>query len=246
MSLTKNIEQAVDTYLNRLVSKYGLNKVELKNLWEGKDLDVKSKGKEGKEEKKVFEKISPERLLTSTNAELKAMCKARGLKRGGKKVELISRLLGTSVSEVEKMDIKPVKKSKSKSKNSPPPVIQKLAVKQALVVRTNEFGNYAHPETGLIFDPSTQKIIGKQSDCGKVLTLTPEDIELCKSKKFSYVTPSNLDENSDQIEVDINELEDEDEVELDEDEGNEEEELEEEELLEEEEEFLDEDEDMED
>ena len=49
-------------------------------------------------------------------------------------------------------------------------------------IRRNQFGNHAHPETGLIFDIKTKKVIGKQNDDGSIEELTAKDIAFCKCK----------------------------------------------------------------
>jgi hypothetical protein len=108
-------------FCEEISKKYGLNKVELIELWnnisdgiEGKSEDIKSAKQEvknnakkevkaikqdvkdeGKGEGKIDEKI----LAKSTKPQLAALCKERGLKVSGNKEELITRLLNFSISE---------------------------------------------------------------------------------------------------------------------------------------------------
>ena len=88
-------------------------------------------------------------------------------------------------------------------------------------VNRNQFGNYEHPETGLVFNTSLI-VIGKQRDDGSVDTLTESDIDSCNQFKFKYQLPENLDTEVLDGEI-IDELDEE------EDDGDEEEEEEEEE-----------------
>jgi hypothetical protein len=179
--------------------------------------------------------------------ELIAHCKTKGLKTTGTKQELSERLTGgapPAPAEKEK------KTSTSKSKAQPvePTVVRSIQSSiQTVQIKKNSFGNYEHPDTGLVFDRLNQKAIGKQNKSGKIDSLTDEDIETCNKYKFKYDIPENLNlgvKNS----VAIEGLEEEEEI--DDDDGadiiNEAEELLEEEELEDdggaEEEFFEDDE----
>ena len=63
------------------------------------------------------------------------------------------------------------------------------------VVRINEFGNYEHRPTSLVFN-SSSVVYGKQTG-DVVLPLTSEDIEVCKQHNFKYTIPESLDANLD-------------------------------------------------
>lgn len=180
--------------------------------------------------------LSIERLSKCNVAELKALCKKNNHKVSGKKSELIDRLLGGE--PVVKVKSKSTKANKATESST---VIKKLTSEiLPLTVRRNGFGNFEHPETGLVFDKKTEKVIGKQMDDGTIAELSVEDIEQCKKYKCSYDLPDNLDKKSEEVEIeDLDESdeeldESESEVEIEDEEVVEsEEELEEEELEEE-------------
>ena len=64
----------------------------------------------------------------------------------------------------------------------------------------NEFGNHEHKGTGLVINPKTKKVFGKQDQDGDVLALTEEDQQVCKEHRFRYVQLS-------QEEIDTNIME---------------------------------------
>lgn len=61
------------------------------------------------------------------------------------------------------------------------------------VVRMNEYGNYEHRPTSLVFN-SASIVYGKQVN-EVVVPLTGEDIEVCKQHNFKYTIPESLDTN---------------------------------------------------
>ena len=170
------------------------------------------------------------------------MCKARGHKCSGTKSVLLGRLLNKEEAPAKK-------KTSSKEKKHPEktPVAKKLSANiPNILIRRNQFNNYEHPETGLVFDNKDRVVIGKQNDDGTIDDLTEEDIDQCNAFKFKYKIPVNLDHKSTLANVKVDELSDEDEESDEED--NEElvaEEDDEEEGLEIEDEDEDEDEDEE-
>ncbi len=50
----------------------------------------------------------------------------------------------------------------------------------------NDQGNHEHEETGLVINPKTKKVFGKQDKDGDVLALTDEDIKACEKYGFKY------------------------------------------------------------
>lgn len=188
------------------------------------------------------EDISPARLSKCTKIELIALCKKHSKKCTGKKEELIDRLLDKNsevkAEKIVKID-KPIKaekkvnvKSKKEDKDNSV-VLQKIKDNiPTTAIRKNGFGNLEHPETNLVFNKVTQRVIGKQEKDGTVSDLTDEDIEKCKQFKFNYDLPKNLDteqeeeekpkkenlgikddvEEVDEVDGDIEEVEDVEEV----------------------------------
>ena len=166
------------------------------------------------------------------------MCKGKGLKVGGTKNDLVSRIQqyeNNKTNNVFKTENEKSSQAKGPLSNV---VVNKLVEKIPVIeIKKNKFGNYEYKS--LVFDNKTQKVYGKQSIDGTILKLTKEDIDTCNQYKFSYVLPDNLDEDDDEeieyeevVEVDEEQEEEEDD-EQDEEEEEEEEDEEEIELDEE-------------
>jgi hypothetical protein len=262
------LDKSVKNFVDSVAEKHGLDPNELYEIWNSAPFVEKSVAKPKTSVVKppvvtTTEDITMERLVKATKPELSGMCKAHGLKCTGKKDELVDRLkelLKTSEvatkpetaktataktsatkPETAKPPQKLATKSESKTATASMEVIKKLTSKiPNMAIRKNAFGNYEHPETSLVFEKDTHKVIGKQLDSGKIATLTDEDIEQCKKFKFTYEIPDNLDKNN--TNVKIAELDDKDqeeeeeivveeEVPVEEEEEDEEEEEEEEEIL---------------
>lgn len=159
-------------------------------------------------------------LSKLTLEELKAKCKAQGVKVSGKKADLIDRLSGkeetksnkSSKEEKEEKKSKAVEgtkskepKSRSKSELKPliNPVVAKLTAEEppSKPMLKNKFGNHEHKETGLVFNPTTKSVIGTQNENGSINQLTVKDIELCKKFKFPFTVPENLNTNKSNVKV---------------------------------------------
>ena len=67
-------------------------------------------------------------------------------------------------------------------------------LKNKTVVRMNEYGNYEHRPTSLVFN-SSSVVYGKQVS-EVVVPLTSDDIEVCKTHNFKYTIPESLDANT--------------------------------------------------
>ena len=236
LTLTEAIDNVMETFITRVSTKYNLDISELTVLWKGeynKTVDIKPV-----QEIKDTE-ISKDVLLKCNKAELVALCKTNGHKCSGSKSILINRLLGKELTDDNAKTSKPESKSNRINKVShlkDTPVVKKLTANiPNILIRRNQYNNYEHPETGLVFNNETKVVIGKQNSDGSIDPLTEEDIDKCNAFKFKFNIPSNLDYKSTLKEVKIDELsEEEDEEELQVEEEDEEEEFEEEEFEEEE------------
>ena len=72
-------------------------------------------------------------------------------------------------------------------------VIQKLCSSVSKIsIRKNDKGFYVHEETNLVFDPVSQKAIGRWKD-SQVKWLTKDDILKCIELDICYELPENLD-----------------------------------------------------
>ena len=140
--------------------------------------------------------ITDQQIMNANMAELKAICKQLKLTVGGKKQDLIDRILksrqngsqnglqNTTETKQETTSDKPKKKrSPNRMPNIPVSSIQ---------IKKNEHGNYEHPETKLVFNREERAVIGKQKDDGTIGVLTEEDIEVCNQFKFTYKMPEKI------------------------------------------------------
>jgi len=141
--------------------------------------------------------------------ELSKLCKEKGLKTTGKKDDLIDRLLNGSPT--------PKKGSiQTKLTDDKKTILQSISTAIPTVsIRRNKFGNYEHPETGLVFGKVDKCVYGKQNENATIDPLTPELIELCNKYKFKFVLPENLNTKNQSLddialnEEDVDEEEDE-------------------------------------
>jgi len=203
---------------------------------------------------KFSEDLSAKDLLKLKKPELQQMCREKGKRTVGTKVQLVEFLLNCDISEAlsEKSpspDEKPVPKkivSKTSTTKQELPVaeaVKKNSGKLSLQLRKNKDGLYVHSETNFVFD-TNMTVYGKYNvSTSKVSNLTDDDIQECKRLAFKYTIPENLDENIKVETTHIDELEDEEKKIV-----NEESEIVEEELIEEdevieEEELIEEEED---
>jgi hypothetical protein len=122
---------------------------------------------------------------------LKEMCRVKGLKVSGKKDELLHRLENPTAAE-SKAGTTRKKKSLFKPRDVSK-IIEKLRGNvSSLSVRKNSQGHYVHLESGLVFDPRSQKVIGKWKD-DQVKWLAKNDVEMCIKLGVMYELPENLD-----------------------------------------------------
>lgn len=219
MSLSHNITEVIDkvieTFISRVSEKYNLDNKELKCIWNGRgNINFEEVSKPDIVQEVSKPDIVPEDLLKCNKTELIAMCKSYGYKCSGAKSILLNRLLGKEQDEKSKK-----KTSKNKTKNpAQTPVVKKLLANiPSVIIRRNQFNNYEHPESGLVFDNIEKIVIGKQNDDGSVNDLTEEDIDQCNAFKFKYTLPENLDGNSNLTNVKVDEIDDEDDEEKDSD-----------------------------
>jgi|UniRef100_A0A6C0J1Z7 hypothetical protein len=227
--VTDFVENTIKEYISVINDKYDIDPNELYNIWlasTGSSFPITTKLSSIP---KATDEIDHNHLLSCKVPELKAMCKQRKLKCSGTKSELISLLLGVNKDSLQSPEPKksPTKKSSvSKKVETESPAIKKVtSTLTTIPIRRNQFNNYEHPETSMVFDIKTKKVVGKQQDDGSVSSLTSEDIENCKKFKFEYVIPENLDSKTGLDDEKIDELEEEEDEFIESEEDIEEEEL---------------------
>ena len=193
--LTKAINSVVVSFIDTVSKRYDISKDELVQIFNGNE-KVESKvvvETSKKTDAPTAAKLQPSDELNKMNKnELIAHCKTKGLKTTGTKQELIDRLTGGVASAAPEKE-----KKATSSKNKAPPVEPTVvrgiqSTIQTVQIKKNSFGNYEHPDTGLVFDRINQRVIGKQNKSGKIDSLTDEDIETCNKFKFKYDIPENL------------------------------------------------------
>ena len=188
-SLFEAIDVIVDTFVEKISSTYNIDATKLHALWNevAKQENVTAK----KEEPQSTETNDISSGLSKmTKNELVDLCKAKGYKVTGTKSELIERL--TSLPK----EIVVTERVREKIVTKEPEIVKQLIAHVPTVpIRKNVFGNYEHPETSLIFDDKTKKVIGKQNDDGTVSSITRSDIDMCNKFKFQYEIPLNLNED---------------------------------------------------
>jgi hypothetical protein len=204
------IEEAIKNYIGNIGDKYDIDPNELYKLWSDKSDSGKPITNKLFEIPKASDEISHDHLLSCKVPELKAMCKQRKLKCSGNKSELIKLLLGNNKDTSSPVK-SPVKSSVKKVETNTPIIKKVISNLSTIPIRRNQFNNHEHPETCLVFDVKTKKVIGKQQDDGSVSDLTKEDIENCNKFKFEYVIPENLENKSILEDEKVDELEDEEE-----------------------------------
>lgn len=202
-SLNASSDKIITSFIEKVATTFSLNKEDLLCLWRG--------GLSSFEPNDI-----PKELSSMSKVELIEMCKTKGLKIGGSKMDLIQRIVTSD-------------KPKTIAPQPPPPTqntLPKLVSRApSIALHRNAFGNFEHEETRFVFNEKTQKVVGKQNPDGTVYPLTVEDINICNKFKFEYQIPLNLQDQDEK--VDLAELEEE-EVEVIEEEDDEEQEEEEE------------------
>jgi len=174
----------------------------------------KAKAVVPKEEVVEEQRLSPTQIAKATVPVLKGYCKTRNLPQGGKKDDLINRLINHIHGNVEDTSSggSSAKSSPGKSKKKKGASIlekMKASVPANIQVKRNKYGNYGHEETGLIFDKFDKKVIGRQkiimrgnNEEACIIPLNAEDIDLCNQYKFDYAMPENLSSTTAKVKVD--------------------------------------------
>ena len=220
MSLNSTITQLINDHIKNIIlkisEKYNIEEKELFSLVNEK---FETRPNIQTEEKKEFI-LTEEMILKASAVELKAMCKSKGYKCSGTKEVLVFRLLGKEEN--------PSPKNKPKSTPSKPvkPVLNKIQTKvqessKELIIKRNEWNNFVHVQSQLVFDNDTKCVIGKQKSDGSIEQLNADHIDMCNAFKFKYKLPSNLDNKKSLADVKVVELEEGDEEEEEEEEEDE-------------------------
>ena len=234
-----SMDKAITDFIHKIANKYNINSSELLPEWYGKNIEI-VESTSSSQNQETEGCTTREDLLKMKKPEIQALCKKNELKYSGTKTELIDILLGCANGKSKKAPIKKTTEIKPTPKPTP---IETLIANQSstIAIRRNQFGNHEHPETGLIFDKKTKKVIGKQNDDGSIEDLTVAYIDLCNKHKFGYVLPDDLEQKTSLDDIDVEELEEDEILE------SEDEQFEEDDIMEEfEEEFEDLEEEFED
>lgn len=243
MSYFENISLLIDNEISSLLknisTKYNLDEKEMIEMWKTQKSNSERKQTPSSE---VPVPVVDNQLLKLGRGELVEMCKTKGLKVGGTKNDLATRIQQfneNKTNNIFKSSSNGNEQKTGSGAGAGALVINKLVEKIPVIeIKKNKFGNYEHYDkhsnTFLVFDNKTHKAYGKQNSDGTISKLTKDDIDTCNKYKFSYVLPDNLDDDEDEeIEYEEEVVEGEEEEEVDDDDEEEEEEEEEEIELEE-------------
>ena len=232
--VNKAVNANVDSFIERVASTYNLKADELRVMWSGEAVPVKSRAKPKAKatptaDANVVASVGGSAELNSLNKpELIAQCKTRGLKTTGTKAELVSRLSGEPEEKKPKEKVAKAVAPKASASKKEPAVAKTVQSKlEPVKISKNSFGRHEHRATGIVFDEITKKAVGKQNANGKVDSLTNDDIEACKKYKLPFTVPENLnsknapvvqDEEDEEdlgedLEEEVEEVDDEEEVE---------------------------------
>jgi SAP domain len=220
MSLSNLIQSQIDNTVRQYISivsgRYNIDKDNLLQLWFSNDKPTDSiAGNNNPLPVAQSSSSNNDDLQKLSRADLVAKCKEKGLKVSGNKTELIQRLLASTTEEPAKVT---APKTSAPVKPQTSPVLQKLSsTLPSQVISRNQFGNFEHVGSGLVFNNNSKKVYGRQNADGSISDLTSEDIELCNKFKFQYSLPDNLDKKTLDIkDEDIKELDEETEDVIDE------------------------------
>jgi hypothetical protein len=194
--IQKVVDTTIDTYLSKVSTEFNIPKTELFRIWSD---DSGAASKKINNYNKATRQNLENELSQQSKSELVEACKTRHLKVSGSKAELVERILNHD-QNVSVLGCFPTPNNKVRIiQPSQTTVVNKLIKPHVPVieVKKNKFNNIEHVETKLVYDPVTQKIIGRQDyETGEIKSLSPEDIDLCRKFKFSHVIPDNLDINN--------------------------------------------------
>lgn len=222
-SILKSINEIVHNYIIQISSKYELDANDLLELWEGESNETENKTVNNNKKKPsnttVINNKESEELNKLTKQKLIELCKSKGKKCTGTKVELISYLLSDTTSSNATTSITTSNATTSNATTSSnitqqelknnKPVIPKPV---SLAISKNKYGNFEHRETSFIFDNKTKKVIGKQNENGTVSELSKDDINLCNKFKFQYILPENLNKKTNLDDIHVDDLDDDEEI----------------------------------
>ena len=182
------LDMNINNYIQDISNRYNIPKEELQKTW----VEI-SVSKEQNTDVRPSDDIITQDISKQSRKTLVALCKERGIKNYSKKKksELITLLINYKQSSTSKN-----KKCKKDNPKSNKVKRSKLKIQiPTILIKRNTFNNYEHSETKLVFD-TNQIVIGTQNHKnGTVNKLTEMDIDKCKSYKFEYKLPNNLENN---------------------------------------------------
>jgi hypothetical protein len=182
------VDTILDKYIQDVSNKYNINDKELRKMWDNEvDESVKDSESESVCKKEEYKKT----LAKKSKNELVDMCKKDDVDAKGTKKDLVAKLVN------KKFRKENVVENISKNMN-------------AIIIKKNQWGNYEHTLTKLVFNKTTKTVFGKQHDDGNVIKLTREDIDMCNKYKFKYNIPVDLGNDTEDMDLE-NEISESDE-----------------------------------
>lgn len=239
------VSVAIDEFATKLASELGVDKSKVLDVWNSQ-VSQEVKVSAGVAKEAPAKKPSSKAKSAPKGSADKKTCQytyVKGAKEGemcGAKVsdesssgQFCKKHMGHEISKDEKKEPKkaPAKKSgggkKSEAKEEETPAVSGLKASMPPVsIKINEFRQYQHEGTKLLFDRKTEEVYGKADGKGGVIPLTTEDIASCKQFGFRFRVPEKLtsekDKDSDEEELHDSDDDDDDDDDDDEDEDDDE------------------------
>ena len=142
-NINKSIDKEVISLLKNISAKYSIDEKEILEMWTNKEISSSTLTSSSKNTP------NENALLKLSRNELVEICKGKGLKFGGTKNDLVSR-----ISDLEKN-----KTNLFKNKEEKTNIVNKLVEKIPVIeIKKNKFGRFEHFESSLLYDNISKKI----------------------------------------------------------------------------------------
>jgi hypothetical protein len=178
----------IQRYIERVSTMYKISMGELQKMLETIDDSDATQPSSREEDVRATPPngVLPPNVKKLKKKELQDLCQSRGLPTTGNKTLLVERLLGSTSAPVATSE----KKCESKRKNRR--IVSDEEVPDTIRLKRSTHGNYVFK--GLVVDPLTQVVIGREEEDGSVAELDENDIEKCNKYRIDFETPTNLDQ----------------------------------------------------
>jgi hypothetical protein len=190
-SITSIIEKTIDDYINKIVSKYDLDKDELLKIWNELDTPKEVLPKEVVPKEVVPKEVVPKEVVPKNNACAYVFTKGANAgeqctckpKDGAMYCSKHKKYESTEQKSAKKPVLPVPKKSVVPVTKKVTPPIKKINL---VLLRNKKLDKFYHQETGLVFKSEQEKIVIGRIDDDSIVKLNEEDIDNCKKFGFKY------------------------------------------------------------